>query len=84
MGPPVREEFLIALHLNVWNLEGNDLVRVSSKQQVLILLVPGLLLLLIGRHESVSGLASFFYFWVFHLPTVSSLLNFSPQPKVCG
>ena len=64
---PVREEAVRAVDLQVGDLECNDLVRVGRKQQVLVALVPGLLLLLVCGHEAVPRLGALLDLGVLHL-----------------
>ena len=66
--PPVCEELVVCLvHLDVWDLEGDDLVRLRGEQQILVLLIRGLGLLLVRRHEAVTGLGVLLDLGVLHL-----------------
>jgi hypothetical protein len=50
-----------------WNLECNDLIRLSSKEKILVQFVPRLHPLLIRRHKSMPRLGSIFNFRVLNL-----------------
>lgn len=57
------------------NLESNDLVGLSSKQQILVPFIERLNPLLIRRHETMPGISIIFNFRIFNLKQKRALLR---------
>ena len=67
----MREEFVVPVYFYVRHFEGYDLVRICREQEVLVLAIPGLLLLLVCRHESVPRLPILFNLRILDLQTTA-------------